>query len=491
MSNLFDQFDSAGTSAATQVPGNIFDQFDGVKDTTPGHLFRPNMGIWGAPIPGAASTAPAAGMINTIGTGAGMTVGGLAGGGLGAMAGAALGRYAAGQLNSAIGAGPPATKGEIAGSAVTALGGGPIAAPLTSMAGGTLQSVWDGKGVPSAKQLAIMAAGGEAAALLPKAIGTSAGPTGSQVTRDATLAEGQAAGYVLPPNEINPSLANNVGGSVAGKADLKAASKIKNQQTTNTLAAQAIGLDPAQPITPAAIQSVKDAANKAYAQVAALSPEAAGTLEDLKQARFDSKANFQFYARNGDPAVLKTAQQASQDAQAAEQLLEQEAAKTGDQPLVDNLRQARVTLAKANVVDTALNEATGNISAPMIGRMFDKGMPLTGELGTIGKFQQAFPLYTGEAEGTAMPGVSKLSIPEAVGAAYIGHEKFGAPGLAAGILPFTPPIARAAMLSSPYQRFFGRPVYSQPPSGLAANLARFAGQQAALTPNMSLLQPSQ
>ena len=508
MSNMFDQFDSAGTSSASSV--NMFDQFDGAPVSAPaqagadpvlaaqwassgplerlkmmGNHFLPIAGNVIPPI----AKADAAQAINIAGPAVGTTVGGMVGGIPGAMAGAGLGTYGAGRLNQSLGIGAPATMGQIAGNTLTAGGAGPISAPAMALAGGAAQSFMDSGKAPSPAQLAIMGIGAEMAAGSPES------PTGSQVTRDATIKEGQAAGYVLPPNEINPSLQNNVLGSVAGKADLKAASKIRNQQATNTLAAQALGLDPAQPITAQAIQGVKDAANQAYAQVAALSPDAAGALEQLKQSRSDAKLYYRAYAASpADPSLLKKAQQAAQDGDIYEQLLEDQARSSGQPALVNNLRQARVTLAKANVVDTALNESSGNISAPTIGRLYDKGMPLTGELGTIGRFQQAFPLYTGEAESTAMPGVSHLSPYGALAGAIAGHEYLGAPGAIGGaVVPFTRPAVREAMLSGPYQAMFGRPSYGPPPPGLAANLARFTAQQGALTPNMSLInqQPTQ
>jgi hypothetical protein len=423
--------------------------------------------------------------INTIGTAAGATLGAMAPIPGGAGIGAGVGNLAAQGTNVALGLQPKIMPGQVAGAAIAPMGTGPITAPITAALAAQTQSLIDQKSPAAAIPTVLAAVGGSMAAGAP-----AENPLNS--VRDSTLAEGQAVGYKLPPNEVNPSTLNKVLGSVAGKADVKAGIIKDNQLTTNTVAAKAIGLDPAEPITPEALKQAAAPENQVYAQVAALSPDAAYALDEFKQARSDASAYWKEYGRSLSVETQKKAIAAGSDADIWEQLLAQEAASKGQPQLAAQFTQARVNLAKIHTVDSALNEATGNVSAPVIGRMFDAGKPLTDGLDTIGKFNQAFPLYTREAESTAGTGVSKLAIPEAVGGAIAGNHFAGIPGaIAGGAAPFLRPAVQAGLLSNPYQSMFAQPNYGNVPAGMAQNLARFSAQNPALTPNLSLLQQNQ
>lgn len=121
-------------------------------------------------------------------------------------------------------------------------------------------------------------------------------------------------------------------------------------------------------------------------------------------------------------------------------------------PIIQDLRAARKQIAQTYEVQNALNLATGDVSAPYIGRSFDRGAPLTGELATIGKFQQAFPGIAREVSSAAGPGAESL-------------------------FSFIRGGGRSALLSSPYQRMMGTPSYIPAPS-LASNIARFSTMNA-------------
>ena len=228
-------------------------------------------------------------------------------------------------------------------------------------------------------------------------------------TRMDTLAEAQAAGLKVPAFETNPSALNNTLGSVGGKAAVKQQFTLDNQEAVNALAAKSIGLPTDRPITPEAIGAVRGQANQAYAAVGALSPQAAQDLEALKQARFDANAQMKFYSRSADPTALKAAQKAGNVADALEARVETHARaydnwvaagkpqgssdsdwfkaesdmaiNPAPNGLVENLRNARTLIAKTHVVEGALNEADGNISAPAIGKLYANGAPLTGDFG--------------------------------------------------------------------------------------------------------------
>lgn len=475
-----------------------------------------------------------AGITNMVGT-TGGAVGGAAlgtmatpgvGTAIGGATGAAAGNAAAQWLNTKLGLQSKISGGQIAASAIMGgiPGGNLIEAPLLqaakgaagSLAATTVQTAMDEGKLPTVTQAAIAAGLGAAAPFAAKALDSGASATAVAnkanlgATRDATLAEAKQAGYAVPPFETNPNAITNTLGSVGGKAATKQATTAQNQAVTTSLAARAIGLPENQPITLSAIRQQRAAAGQAYEAVGALSPQAAADLESLKQARFDANAQMKFYARSADPSALKAAQASGAQADQLESALENHAAiaaqthyqnavqsgATGpalqqaqDQAaqmysLVPAMRQARTLIAKTYVVENALNEANGEVSAPAIGALFAKGTPLTGPLATIGKFQQAFPRYAGEASRTPAPAVSALNPVLAAGTALAGGLTHGPAGFVLGTV--LPGAARAAArsvqlspsLQSGLLSFLSRPNYGTAAPDVAGLLGRYAAMSA-------------
>lgn len=75
--------------------------------------------------------------------------------------------------------------------------------------------------------------------------------------RDATLREALEAGYSVPPATTNPSAKNVALESVAGKAATQSLASSKNQQVTNRLIRQDLGLADDVPLTPETLKSVR------------------------------------------------------------------------------------------------------------------------------------------------------------------------------------------------------------------------------------------
>ena len=506
MSNLFDQFDApAAAPAAAPLATNPFDQFDpnakpvAQAQATPapnpelakqwanaGSGERLQM-LMSRFLPTAKKVVPpiaknmAAQGIETVGAAGGAALGGLTSpvtGPVGPMAGGATGDLAAQNLNKYLGLQNGIDYGRVAASGIFPAAKGPITAPLAAAAGTQVQSLIDTGKPAGVAETALAAAAGR--------MGAGETVPIEQSVKDATIKEGQAIGYVLPPNEVNPNGATKLVGSIAGKADQRVNSIKINQQVTNATAAKAIGLDPADAakngISPQAINQAKAVQNQTYAKVASLSPDAAFALDQFKQANSDAKLYYKAYAASSaDPSKLKQAQEFESQAEQWNDVLADEAKKAGQPQLAQEFTQARTNLAKIHTVDAALNDATGNVSAPVIGRMFDKGKPLTDGLDTIGKFNQAFPNYTGEADRFAGTGVSKLIPTEMAAGAAAGGHFFGVPGaIVGGAAPLVRPSVGHFALSPTGQR-----VLATPPSShiltptIAANLARFSGMPAA------------
>lgn len=495
----------------------------------------------------------AAGGINLVGQVGGATAGALGGtalepgGGtvLGGMAGSAAGTYAAGQVNQALGLSAPASAGDVAASAITgmvpgeSLIGAGLGKVLTSAgkavaaneAATIVKSEADEGTLPTATQLMIAGGGAIAGTALGKAVDSGKNlipvqtAAAQNASEDATLATGRAAGYVVPPFETNPSAANNLAGSVGGKAATKQAATIKNQFTTNQLAKAEIGLPANKPITEEGIQAVQDAAYAPYQKIAAISqssaqdlstmraqwlnqadPHAAaiaandplykqlaGHLETvsaadvnaLRDARKTATANWQAFNRGGGASAQQAAETASQTAQDLEDKIGAAATAIGDPTLLNQLQQSRKLLAQTHVVEGATNFANGEVSAAALGRLYKKGVPLTGNLKTIGQFQQAFPTYTGLGSTIPAPGVSKLApLADVAVGALAGGESHNliAGGLAAAATHAAPGLTRSAMLSGPVQNgmlsFLSRPSYGSAPNDIAGLMARYGGMSA-------------
>jgi hypothetical protein len=268
-----------------------------------------------------------------------------------------------------------------------------------------------------------------------------------------TLKAAQAAGYVTPPAEIAPNFINKRLQSIAGKDATNQETVNRNQDVTNQLAATDLGLPKNTPITVSALETVRKDAAKPYREIAALSPTAASALEELKQARYDFNVHNTHYQRSADPAALQKAKVAQQDMQTWENVIDQEAVKSGVPDLPQRLAEGRTLIAKSYDVERSLNEANAEVSAPALGNAYGRGKPLSGGLETAAKFQQAFPRYAREGASNPTPGVSKA---EAVASAILGTIGLGSGGpgraVAAGGLPLLSGPTRSLILSKPYQQ---------------------------------------
>jgi len=304
--------------------------------------------------------------------------------------------------------------------------------------------------------------------------------------RDQTLREGQRSGYVIPGSEINRTgplgWLNRRLESFGGKAAIKQEAALRNSEKTNELVRQEAGLRPNQAISETAINAAKKIASQPYKAIAKISPEAAAALEDWKAANFEANLQWNFFKRQGNPQGFKDWQAAKNQAAAALDRIETIATSTpnvGKQAIAE-LKQARVQLAKLHQIEDSVNFATGGVSPSVIGSAYAKGSPLSGNLLTVGKFQQAFPKFMQDAERVPAPGVSALE-PLAMGGFGMGGAALaGAPGawLGAGVPLLRGPI-RSGLLSGPWQRLM-TPSYEpaiNAPTDQAALLRAILSQQ--------------
>lgn len=344
---------------------------------------------------------------------------------------------------------------------------------------------------------------GAAAPVVVGALGKAASAIGA--SRDAQLAkaleeygrkaplnkaiqESLDAGYIIPPATVNPTVKNRALESVSGKMATQQLASVHNAEVTDGLVRKALDIPQDAPITRQALEDIRKEEGKAYAAVAALpvqpaqkasgltnTPAAAAInpkqmLEDLKQARNDAQGWFASYNRSASPEDLKKAKAAEALATQLDGALEQHAAANGRPDLVQDMRDARVRIAKTYTVERALNPATGTVDANVFGKLYQKGKPLSGGLDTAGQFAAAFPTVAKRPDKIGTPDSHNVKALASMLASMSGAATAGPIGAAAGILPFlAPPAARSIMFGKAMQQGL---MPSAPQASRAAALAK-------------------
>lgn len=387
-------------------------------------------------------------------------VGGLAANGLRLIPGAAK---ALPTLLPAIESGGMAANGAKGGYGMaTRMAGGGVNGALTA---GLVDPKDAGTGMAFGSMFppSVKAAGG-----LGSALGKSFSSKPINPTLQQTARESVEAGYVIPPNMVAPSLKSQVLESVSGKQATQQIASTKNNEVTERLVRESLGLAPDVALSKSTLEGLRKTAGRAYSEVSALSPSAAADLEALKQARNDSQGWFKAYNRSASPADLAQAKQYGNTANTLETALESHAKAAGRPELIPALRDARKEIAKTYTVERALNDASGTIDARVLGRMYEKGVPLSGGLETAGKFASAFPTISKSTQQMGSPASHNLKSFASLATGAGGFAAAGPAGMAAAAIPFiAPPMARSLMFSGPSQRAMVAPPAA--PGGLLSD----------------------
>lgn len=297
----------------------------------------------------------------------------------------------------------------------------------------------------------------------------------SKFSREApmrqTLKEAADAGYVVPPNMVNPSTKNAIIESFSGKQATSQLASVRNQDVTEKLVRQSLGLTDDAPLTKGALEQIRKIEGGAYKKIADLSDEASQTLEALKQARNDSQGWFNAYNRSASPADLAKAKEFRDMANSLENALEFHATAAGKEELIPALKEARKQIAKTYTVERALNDASGAVNAKVLGRLYEKGTPLTDGLKQAGKFASAFPSVAQAPQQIGSPAAHNLRSMASLLMGGGGVAATGPVGIAAAALPFAAgPASRALMFREGAQKALAN--QSAPTMGRAAELAK-------------------
>lgn len=339
-----------------------------------------------------------------------------------------------------------------------------------------------GKGLGDA-----LAKGGRAA--LDYGVRRGAAKASDNAVRDTALAEGQAAGLVVPPATSNPTLLNKTAEGFAGKITTAQKASNLNAPKLDALARQELGMGADAPITPEALAGIRKSAGQAYEAVSSTgtirpSPKYAAAidaiqqpfrtaakgfpnakpnpilteLEGLKSPEFDAAAAVAKIRelrdaadaayRGGSKEAGKAYKQAGK---ALEDAIDEHLQAIGaPRELLDGYRGARELIAKTYTVEKALEG--GNVSATKLAAMLTAKKPLSGTLAMMGRFGQSFPKAAqSPAKVGSVAGTSPLDW--AVGAAGAMHN----PLLLGAVV--ARPTVRNALLLGPVNRLAAAPKY--------------------------------
>lgn len=331
--------------------------------------------------------------------------------------------------------------------------------------------------------------------------------------RDATLKEAKAAGYVVPPTNVNRSATATALESMGGKYATEATAAVRNQKVTNRLVRKELGLAETAPLTVETLKGVRSKAGQVYKSLQnageiltddqyiddlsgiaqsvddvakdfpdlnlSANEEISKLVDGMMKDKFSSKSAVELTKQlrksasgnlsgmnSADPAkrALGTAQRDA--AAAVEEQLIRHLEASGKPGLGKQFDDARKLIAKTYSVESALNPGTGNVVAKNLAAQLKKGKPLSGEFETIAKFAQSFPKAA--AEITDSKGVSNLTVTLATGGAGTALLT-GNPGVAAGLLavPAASYATRSGVLSKAGQNMLATPSYAPNTLGTA------------------------
>jgi hypothetical protein len=386
-------------------------------------------------------------------------------------------------------------------------------AALTGAAFGAMQPTVEGENrlantaIGGALGVAGQAGGNYLANALKNRTASLAATASRNAPMDETLTRAVSSGYSVPPSQSGGGVLARTAEALSGKYKTNQLAGIRNQEVTDTLAKQAIGIADDMPLTEEAIKQIRTTAyNQGYQPIRAAGRisadsafktqlddavsvfrEAASDFPELiddsaiklvdavRKDSFDSKsamsairvlrdkASAMYRAgENGSGKALRDA------AEALEGQIERHLSGMGDDGvrMLDEFRNARKLIAKTHSVEDAMRG--NNVDATALARMLNRGSPLTAELDDIARFSTSFPKVA--------------RIPDAGDAnpfTILDFGYAGAMGAAAGLSPAAAlPLARVAsrygILSGPVQRSMAKRAYD--PSVMAKALLGRPGQ---------------
>jgi hypothetical protein len=327
--------------------------------------------------------------------------------------------------------------------------------------------------------------------LLRGRVDTAKAGQAANAQKFAAARAGAKEGYVIPPADLEPGALSEAVSGLSGKIKTAQVASQRNQQVTDRLAREAIGLKAGDELSSDTLQAIRNqAAAQGYAPIRSAGTVQAdqqlGTaLDAIVATRKGASRSFpglgktnmhgkpvdevvdlvdalrvkQFDAgdaidatkvlretadkayRAGDRELGKASKGA---ADAIEGMLERHLQAAGNPDALKAFRDARTLIAKTYSVQKGLNAQTGNVSAQSLAKELAKGRPLSGELRTVAETGQAFPKAT-----QSLKEAPKQLSPLDFAVAATSGAATGNP--LAAVMLGARPLARNALLSGPVQ----------------------------------------
>lgn len=296
----------------------------------------------------------------------------------------------------------------------------------------------------------------------------------------AAINQARGAGFVIPPTQANPTLANRVLEGISGKLTTAQNASAKNREVFNSLASKSLGLPAETKLTPELLQGIRKEAGDAYGAIAnsgmvqpkqsyfkalddiakpyvtamqgfpnAKPSPVLDLIESLKSPQFDassavakikelrSAADDAF--RTGNTDIARASKSAASELESA---LESHLQDIGQPELLKSFKDARQLIAKTYSVEKALNPVSGNVEGLKLAAQLKKGKPLSGDLKTAAEFATRFKTASQAVEGMgSLPQTSPLDWAAGAGISAGTANPLGL--LAVGARP----VARSAILS--------------------------------------------
>lgn len=306
------------------------------------------------------------------------------------------------------------------------------------------------------------------------------------------------AGYVVPPAYSNPNAKNTAMETIAGTTESQKQASILNERNSARLVRKELGLNEDVPLNGETIDKLLYATAQPYREVANLpklplkqtgtaylgdktirmyskaTPSPEQLLHDWKDANDNARNLWKDYQRNAQVETLDKYRAEIKRADGLSSAMEDVANAANRPELVQQLRDARVKLAKIHAVDQSLNADRGEISTIDLARAKDRGVKLTGELDTIAKMGSTYPLAVrdpkridkagnlrGDVIAGSMAGGVGYGLGQLAGLGPMGSMAIGA---AASTVPeITRHVARSRILSDKYQNANTTPTYQAGP----------------------------
>lgn len=253
------------------------------------------------------------------------------------------------------------------------------------------------------------------------------------VTRDTALQKGKEAGYSALPSDVGAGRVARTLETVSGKFKAEELISANNQQITNNLARRYLDLPESTPLNMDTLKQAREYVTPVYDKIRNTgvinfgktnpfskivknvqyvpkgttpllgqksqnySMTASDAIEQLKELRNTGSA----YLTSGkniqkpDPKLVKLGNDYLNQAKKLEANIAKHLDETGSADLYKEFQDARQYIAKTFTVEKALNPMTGVVDAKNIAKqVYDKDVPITGELKTVADFAKAFPKVT-------------------------------------------------------------------------------------------------